>query len=147
MYHDNDESECPHMGSFATLKEANIKCFDILLESLRSLYESGANEKKLAERWWHFGENPVIRNLGPEDPIFSAAKEMPLLVKMVINEKDDRGTNITPILEDLLGVSEIEREEDLRMLIEALKSMPEDTEITTENMAELMDIIKAKKKS
>lgn len=58
----------------------------------------------------------------------------------------DKEINITPVLEDLLETSEIDSAEDLQMLIDALESMPEDTEINTENMAELMEIIKAKQK-
>lgn len=57
----------------------------------------------------------------------------------------NKGTNITPVLEDVLETSEIDSAEDLQMLIDALESMPPDTEINTENMAELMEIIKAKK--
>jgi len=54
--------------------------------------------------------------------------------------------NITPILEHLLETSEIDSAEDLQMLIDALESMPDDTEITPENMGELMNIIKSKSK-
>lgn len=54
--------------------------------------------------------------------------------------------NITPILEHLLGTSEIKTKEDLQMLVDALESMPPDTEINTESMAEIMEIINSKKK-
>lgn len=54
-------------------------------------------------------------------------------------------TNITPILEHILGTSEIDSEEDLQMLVDALKSMPPDTKITTSNMAEIMNKIKSNK--
>lgn len=52
--------------------------------------------------------------------------------------------NITPILEHLFGTSEIKTKEDLQMLVDALRSMPEDTEINTESMAEIMSKLKKK---
>ncbi len=57
----------------------------------------------------------------------------------------DKGINITPILEHVLGVSEINSAEDLQMLIDALEEMPEDSKVNAQNMAEIMDRIKAKK--
>lgn len=53
-------------------------------------------------------------------------------------------TNITPILEHILGTSEIDSEEDLQMLIDALESLPEDTKITSDNMVKIMNNIKSK---
>lgn len=59
----------------------------------------------------------------------------------------NKGTNITPILEHILGTSEIDSAEDLQMLIEALESMPEDTKINNENMSQIMEAIKLKKEN
>lgn len=59
----------------------------------------------------------------------------------------DKGTNITPILEHILGTSEIDSAEDLQKLIDTLESMPEDTIINTENMAKIMDVINSNKKN
>lgn len=58
----------------------------------------------------------------------------------------EESTNITPVLEDVLEISKINSAEDLQMLVDALRSMPEDTEVNTESMAQIMEIIKAKKK-
>jgi hypothetical protein len=57
----------------------------------------------------------------------------------------NKGTNITPVLEDVLGISEIDSAEDLQMLVDALESMPPDTKINAENMAKVMEIIKTKR--
>ena len=69
------------------------------------------------------------------------------MVKNVNSYNLSKRTNITPILEHVLGVSEIDNEKDLRMLIDALDSMPEDAEINTENMAKIMEKIKEQKAS
>jgi hypothetical protein len=54
-------------------------------------------------------------------------------------------TNITPILEQVLGTGEINSAEDLQILIDALDSMPSDTKLTAENMAKVMDKVREKK--
>ena len=52
--------------------------------------------------------------------------------------------NITPILEHVLGTSEISSAEDLQMVIDALKELPPDMEFNSEDMAEIMEKIKTK---
>lgn len=57
----------------------------------------------------------------------------------------DKGVNITAVLESILGTSEINSKEDIELLIQALRSMPEDTKLTPESMAEIAEAIKNSK--
>ena len=53
--------------------------------------------------------------------------------------------NITPILEHALGIGEINSKEELLALADALEELGDDPRFNSKNMAELMEIIKAKK--
>jgi len=52
--------------------------------------------------------------------------------------------NITPILEQIMGVSQIKSKEDLEKLISALRKMGDD-ELTTKEMAEIAEAINTDK--
>lgn len=55
--------------------------------------------------------------------------------------------NITPILEHILGISKINSEEDLRLLIKVLRDGGNRPLLNSKNMADLMERFKKAKKN
>jgi len=57
----------------------------------------------------------------------------------------EKRQNITPILDHIFGIGEINSKEDLETLIEVLEEMGDQPLFSSENMSKLMANFKAKK--
>lgn len=59
---------------------------------------------------------------------------------------EKRGTNITPLLEQILGVAQIRGKEGIKALSKALREMGDEPMLKPENLAKLMENIKNQKR-
>lgn len=91
MGHYMDTSARLFAGSFATEKEAQEKCAEVLAETLFNLYEPGISEEDLVKKWWSFGDDPWISGpqIGPGNVAFSAHEKAPLFAKVLIEHKGE----------------------------------------------------------